>query len=137
MCVRKHAMAVLSLLIARVFACSCDIMSIGDNMYPYVALLDPAVPVVWHQKFFAQRMAAAQAVRINSRGIRFISSQYAVLNIDPKSTSWVSVECTSSRQSLCDLTTGTTLQSRLLPNDGQQVYSTFGRHDDLTEVSAT
>jgi hypothetical protein len=44
--------------------CLGDIMSIGDNMYPYVALLDPAVPVTWHKKFFAQRLAASQVLSI-------------------------------------------------------------------------
>jgi hypothetical protein len=56
-------------LLGIVQGCGCDIMSIGDNMYPYVTLLNPPVYVIWHHKFFAQRMAKAQAVRVNSRGI--------------------------------------------------------------------
>jgi hypothetical protein len=92
--------------------CGCDIMSIGDNLYPYVALLDPAVPVVWHHKFFAQRMAAAQAVRINARGIRFISSQYSVLSVDSEHSRWSQIPCTSSTDSLCVVNTQTDLRAR-------------------------
>jgi hypothetical protein len=91
-------------LLVIVHDCGGDIMSIGDNMYPYVTLLDPQVSVVWHHKFFAQRMAKAQAVRVNSRGIRFISSQYSVLSVG---STWKTIGCVSSTNCLCRVNTGT------------------------------
>lgn len=107
--------------------CGCDIMSIGDNVYPYVTLLDPQVSVVWHRKFFAQRMAKAQGVRVNSRGIRFISSQYSVLSI---SSVWKQVGCISSTNCLCRIDTNTTdFGARLFPNYGETVYASFGVND--------
>lgn len=42
---------------------------------PIIAVIfqDPAtIPVVWHRKMFAFRLAHSSAVRINSRGVRFI-----------------------------------------------------------------
>jgi uncharacterized protein YhhL (DUF1145 family) len=102
-----------------------EIISIGDNMYPYVSLLDPAVPVTWHKKFFAQRMASSQAVRINSKGIRFISSQYSILKIDPGS-GWMQTTCISSTQCLCVLKTDPEFHARLFPIYGNTVYSSFG-----------
>lgn len=45
--------------------------------YPYLYLMDPSMPVIWHEKFFAMRMAMSQAVRVNSRGVRFISADYS------------------------------------------------------------
>jgi hypothetical protein len=35
-------------------------MSIADNTYPYMSLLDPNRAIIWHKKFFAQRIAEAQ-----------------------------------------------------------------------------
>jgi hypothetical protein len=61
-----HVWRLLLLLLIVGQECYCDIMSIGDNMYPYVTLLDPAVPVIWHHKFFAQRMAVAQVSVVDS-----------------------------------------------------------------------
>jgi hypothetical protein len=110
-----------------------DIMSIGNNMYPYVALLDPVIPVKWHTKFFAQRMAASQAVRINPRGIRFISSQYSVLTVNSIGDRWLKVDCTSSTDCLCVLKTGTNLNARLFPI-ANQVYSSFGKHEGLGDA---
>jgi hypothetical protein len=118
-------------LLCILHSCGCDIMSIGDNMYPHVSLLDPAVPVIWHHKFFAQRMAAAQAVRVNARGIRFISSQYSVLVVTDR---WKKVGCISSTDSLCTIDTGTDeFHARLLPNYGQEVYSSIGNNDGIEE----
>jgi hypothetical protein len=113
--------------------CCGDIMSIGDNMYPYVSLLEPGVPVIWHHKFWAQRMAASQAVRINARGIRFISSQYSVLSIDSTASRWMRVRCTSSTDCLCVLDTPAGFHARFLPNYGENVYSSLGTRDDLED----
>jgi hypothetical protein len=109
-----------------------DIMSIGDNIYPYIMLLDPAVPVVWNRKYFAQRMAASQGVRVNSRGIRFISSQYSVINVDQRER-WLKVECVASMDSLCVLNTNSTIHGRVFPNFDQVAYSSFRDKSKMAE----
>jgi hypothetical protein len=101
--------------------------------YPYVNLMTPYAPVVWHEKFFALRMALSQGVRINSRGVRFIDSDHSrvVLRAASSSSSssaasssswtvaggftsapplsgpptggWASIPCEAARDSLCHI----------------------------------
>lgn len=72
-----------------------------------------------------------QAVRINARGIRFISSQYSVLSVNSTRSRWMRVECRSSTDCLCVINTHSDLHARFLPNYGHNVYSSLGNHDSL------
>lgn len=56
-----------------------ELLAIGDQGYPHIYLMQPPAAVQWHEKVFALKIASAQAVRINSRGIRFISAGYSSL----------------------------------------------------------
>lgn len=55
-------------------AAQAEIFGISDKSYPHVYITDPVqAPVVaWHKKAFGFRLSSCAAVRINSRGIRFI-----------------------------------------------------------------
>ena len=53
-----------------------------------------------------------QGVRINARGIRFISSQYSVLSVDLKNSRWLQVPCSSSTDCLCVMHTHTDFRAR-------------------------
>lgn len=51
-------------------------MQIDGSKYPYITMLDPPVPVSWHNKFFAQQAASSQGIRVNGRGEFFDINPY-------------------------------------------------------------
>lgn len=57
-----------------------EMFGISDKSYPHVFLTDPVqAPIVWHQKAIGFRLFHSAAVRINSRGIRFIASENSLI----------------------------------------------------------
>ena len=50
-----------------------EIFGISDHSYPHVFITDPVqAPISWHSKEMGFRLQNSAAIRINSRGIRFI-----------------------------------------------------------------
>lgn len=57
----------------------CELFPISDSSYPHLIITDPAsAAVYWHKKAVGFRLAHSAAVRINSRGIRFIPSSHTL-----------------------------------------------------------
>lgn len=124
------------LLFALVCVCGAEIMPIGDNSYPYVYLMDPPIPVLWNKRFFYMRMATSQAIRINSRGIRYIPSDYTPVFSNDTSvpfmfqggrhSAWYKSKCSIAQDSLCHIKDELFTRSRLFPTPGSPVYITHG-----------
>lgn len=72
-------MRIFILLACAATSCVCEMVSIGDQAYPYISILDTALPVIWNEGSFGAGVGMSSAVRINSRGIRFISIHYSAL----------------------------------------------------------
>lgn len=48
-----------------------ETFTISDSNYPYIFVQEPStIPVIWHRKTFAFRLAHSAAVRISSRCVR-------------------------------------------------------------------
>ena len=141
------AIRVLRILAGLVIAgfTGAEMLSIGDSGYPHIYLMQPTVPVHWHRKAMAVRRAGSQAIRINTRGIRFISASYSslVLGSSPGDSSsfhnalgWKGIHCRGSTYGLCEISGGVNgAESLVFPNAPHDVYvsSTSGdeRIDDF------
>jgi hypothetical protein len=81
-----------------------EVLPISDQSYPYIYISDPYQPVIWSEKGFAMKMSMSQAIRINSRGVRFIQHHSSSsLVFYEKEFGWKSIPCVLSRDSLCSI----------------------------------
>lgn len=134
-----------------------EILSISDSGYPYIRLMDGSGGgfVDWGGERFALRIASSQAVRINSRGIRFIPpGSSALVLADGRrregthahhgagfhhlpvghpdlDTKWEVYDCLLATDSLCHLMVaegqnGHNFTTRIFPTHGVPAYVSHG-----------
>lgn len=126
-------LSLLLLIACTVRVCKSEMLSIGDQGYPHLFFLQPSTPVLWDRKTLALREAGSQAVRVNSRGIRYIPAAYSVVTLGSASragshfhseSGWDWVNCTLSEGGLCDIMSDVTGQliSRVFPDAPGDVY---------------
>lgn len=104
-------------------------ISLSDGKYPYLYNLDPLKPIMWHKGAMGLLMASSEAVRVNSRGIRFISGSFSVLTINSHDdgTDWVDSHCQCSRNSMCTMfEQGGEYASNVFPNFGTPAKMSVG-----------
>lgn len=104
--------------------------SLSDASYPYLSLVQPQMPVVWHEKTFSLAVSMSKAVRINSRGIQFISPGGVTLTIHD-SSNWFSARCVQTTGALCTLEEIT--NSSFFPSVGYAVKGPNPLYSDLFE----
>jgi hypothetical protein len=76
---KSWIVSALTFLAHLVWNGAAELFPISDASYPYLVITDPSmVNVAWHIKSIAFRLAHSAAVRINSRGIRFIPSVHTL-----------------------------------------------------------
>jgi hypothetical protein len=107
------------------------------------------MPVVWHTKAIGMRMAQGSAVRISSRGIRFIPNSHT-LSIDEKV--WKPMKCYTARDALCHLqprdiivsssassgddASGRVFRGKVFPNGPYPAFVTQGYGNNKTYTHA-
>lgn len=121
-----------------------ETFSIGDQTYPYLSTMSSSTPIVWHTKGVALRTLGAQAIRINSRGIRFIPASYSAvvmggtmaehdnIHFQRVGEGWVRIGCTVVRDALCriNVVNGST---DVFPNFPQKVYISPTTNDEVLD----
>lgn len=141
---RRRKLAVRAIVLAA--ACSvvphsadCASISLSDGTYPYLYSLEPRTPLKWHQGAIGFMMASSEAVRINSRGIRFISGSFSVMTISSKEEegggAWTYSPCRVSKRSMCEIfdTPNDAYRSSIFPNAGSPVLVNIQSSDAVEE----
>lgn len=101
----------------------CRTITISSKSYPHIYRLDPLVPLTWHRGDLALLMASSEAVRINSKGVRFISNRHSFVSL---SYQWMETPCRCSRYALCEVFGDGLVGhhvSRVFPNAGSVARS--------------
>lgn len=135
----SRSAALLLLLASALQTTDCEVFSLSDNAYPYLRLMgESPPPVLWHTKGFALKMSECDAVRINSRGIRFIPPTLSVALVDGMGGGdrWKHYKCESTRDAMCtlvsDTPSGTGVTTRVFPVQNQPTYII---HADLEKAT--
>jgi hypothetical protein len=117
-----------------------EILTIDNTRYPYINVMKNVSPVIWHEKAIAFKMSMSHAVRINSRGIRFLPIGMTSLSFhdekkivdilsffrDNQTQQWKSFQCIAAHDALCHVQLGESFHMRIFPNTGETVYVTHG-----------
>ena len=110
-----------SLLLWMIHGTSARQTAIADSVasYPYVALLDPPLPMDWDRGRGALELAQSSAVRINSKGIQYIPPSYSELQLSDR----FETPCIRSRNCMCVMNVSGVI-SNVFPERGTRVYIT-------------
>lgn len=104
-----------------------ELLPIADDTYPHITFVNAkSMPVIWNKGYVSQRLAASMAIRVNGRGVKFMSGRHSKLWIPD---SWTKVDCYPDTQSLCIIKQGN-VSSRVFPVPPETVYSLMDTWED-------
>lgn len=99
-----------------------ELLPIVDDSYPYVKFSNAkSLNVHWQHGYVAQRLASSRAVRVNGRGVKFISGRHSQLRLDP--LVWKSVRCVHDPDALCRIEFQGAVVSKVFPSWPSEVFS--------------
>lgn len=110
------------LLLLMVGSASCELLPILDDSYPYIQFSNaPGMRIDWNRGYTAQRLASSSAVRVNGRGVKFMSGRHSLLSLNHEL--WTKVNCTYNPHALCGILSQGTVVSRAFPVWPNTVHS--------------
>lgn len=111
------------LICALCLACTmAELLPITEDSYPYLKFANAnQMTLSWHTTYVAQRAASAAAIRVNGKGVRFISALHSKLTLG---RGWESFHCSYDVNAMCRLeSTLGNVTSRAFPTSPETVYS--------------
>lgn len=112
----------VGLILLMVGSASCELLSISDDSYPYIQFSDaPGMRIDWNRGYAAQRLASSSVVRVNGRGVKFMSGRHSLLRLTEEH--WTKVNCTYNPHALCGISSQGMVVSRVFPVWPNTAYS--------------